>query len=307
MKALKNCLIFVCAMFAFVIVECFSKAVMEVGQPIINMSLRGVKEVVPYVEIYWTGDKKIPNLDERIEDITIKMLIDAEAVRDAPTSRLMQKSLQMLSLFILKLMKEYYHEKRYFDILGKGGGYELEAFSNADLDGAFDVKLQAASTINASPAAKIETLWAAWDREVPQLAAQGDTAAIDAMVISEMGTIEDLTRKTRDQRNHAVWCLERMKEGETPPIFDAEDPRIHMDVFGEYIISLDFQELAKDEQDVFLQRYELYKQNLQQEQGGQAQAPPQEGAVPPPVDAMQQQMAMGMGGQGGVPPVAPVG
>lgn len=87
MKSAKFFPMLVCAIFIIVTGIGFSEntaeymepaRVVEVGEPIIKTSLKGIKEIVPYVEVYWTGAGQTSELDERIEGIAAKLLSGAQ-------------------------------------------------------------------------------------------------------------------------------------------------------------------------------------------------------------------------------------
>jgi hypothetical protein len=75
MKANIFSLVVFCAIFVFVPNN--SIAASDVNDAVVNLSLRGIKEIVPYVTMYWTGEKQKPDIGEAIEQGVAKKLTEA--------------------------------------------------------------------------------------------------------------------------------------------------------------------------------------------------------------------------------------
>lgn len=60
-------LVSVCAVFILMPAVCFSEAVYEISEPVEDTALQGVKEIVPYVTMYWTGERPSDDLAGDIE------------------------------------------------------------------------------------------------------------------------------------------------------------------------------------------------------------------------------------------------
>lgn len=255
---------------------------------------------------------QLPERGSHMPAAALKMLMDSEAMIHAQTMRGLKYSLALSFNLILKIQKNNYKEVRYFKILGKNAQWEIEAFEESSLDGSFDLILEIGSSINSSPAAKIETALNLWDRQVPQAAEQGDPAAKKMLALLEYGDIEILNRMETLVRNWTENFINMIvKERKVPPIHIPNNP-IYIDMIinrlEELIFTPEFVDYPPDTQNVILQAVQLFEQKKppQQEQG-QPEQGGQETAPPPPQDMMGQAEAMGMGGQGGLPPQGPPG
>ena len=267
--------------------------------------------------VHEVSQAQLPEHGSRLPASALKMLMDSEMVRHAPSMRLMQKSLVLSSNFILKLIKDKYKEERYLNIMGDGYKYETQAFINSDLDGSFDVVLQVTSGINSSPSAKVESLLSLFDRQIPQLAAQGDKASQDVMRTLEFGDTEQFFRKEQMYRARTEWWFQKLvKERKAPMIYDVDNIEMMLEKLTEYILSEEFQdEDQKFKEAILSAKDKLMESKNAASQGAPASSGQQSGGEgnpvsptapgqTPPMGAMDQASAMG-GGEGMPPPTVP--
>jgi hypothetical protein len=243
---------------------------------------------------------QIPERGSHIPAAAFRLLQESEAIRHAPSMRSMKGSLKQAAAMILRMVRVKYKEARYFSILGDSGKYELRAFQGAHLGGNFDISFQVTSAIAASPIAKAEMEMQLWDRDILQRAEQGDPAARKVLLALEMGDVESFTKRDKILESWVNLFLEELiTNGKVLDIHVPENGEIIARRLEEYVMTKEFIELSTDKQDVVLKALDSMRQA----------APPQEpeapepGAEQPPApNMMQQAEAMGMGGQGGVPP-----
>jgi len=238
----------------------------------------------------------------------MKILMDSEAVKDAPNMRHLKMSLTIAAEIILRLIRHHYKEPRYMKILGEGNKYELKAFMGSDLEGSFNIVLKVSSAMNTSAAAKTDVAMNLWDREVFQAAMDPNDprhkAAKKLLQVLEFGSLDKLYKTDRLQENKARLNLELVRAGEMPDITEAEDPSVMLQHIGDFMLTEEFLELDDDMQDAIISMYASYKQNAQMGQPQPEGAPPQAGA---PVDAAQQEQAMMTGEQSPIPEPIPGG
>jgi hypothetical protein len=257
--------------------------------------------------IHEVSQAQLPERGSHLPASALKMLMDSEMVRHAPSMRLMQSSLRLAGNLILKLIKENYKEERYLTIMGDGYKYETQAFIASDLDGSFDITLQVTSGVNSSPSAKFEAFLNLWDRQIPQAAAQGDKAAQSVLAGLEFGDTETAMRKEQLFQARTEWWFDQLtKKRKAPMIYDGVDNiDMMLEKLIEHIISEEFQDEDESYKKAILSARDALLQ-LQQKQpkpGAEGQppgAPPAGGEPPPAPNAMEQSAAMGAGGEGGV-------
>lgn len=71
------CLVSICAVFVLIPTVFFSEALCEISEFVEDTALRGVKEIAPYVMMYWTGEKPSDDLAEKIEEKAAQRLKEA--------------------------------------------------------------------------------------------------------------------------------------------------------------------------------------------------------------------------------------
>ncbi len=77
MKAVKDYLVLVCAVFVLVPAVCISESKEGSLVSTVDVALRGIDEITPDVSFYWTGEKPSDELAEKIEEQTARKLKEA--------------------------------------------------------------------------------------------------------------------------------------------------------------------------------------------------------------------------------------
>ena len=231
---------------------------------------------------------QIPERGSRMPAALYKMMQDTEAVMFSHNMRALRTSMKLLTMRNLKLMREHWDERRYLNILGKDKGYALKAFEKSNLVGSWDVTLKIGSALNNSPAARIETAMNLWDREILQLAEQGDPAAIKQLDVIEFGDMKPFIAKRKMQIDRANRFMETLiKKKKVPDILMVYDEAIFIDTLMEYMLTKEYEEDMDDEmKNIFEEAVKLLDKNkLAKEQQKQKamQPPQQQQAAPPPV------------------------
>jgi hypothetical protein len=223
--------------------------------------------------------------------------------------RKLKGSLTIAGQLILKIAQNYYLEERYLTLMGRNKRHEIIAFTNADLNGSYDIRLEIGSAFNTSAAAKIEGLLSLWKEQVLQEAEKGSKAARKILEALEFGLTEDIYQMESAQEIRAQWVLDKIiEERKVPKIMDWENMDSYINVWREMMLSGDYMEKDEDLQRLLEDQMRWFIEM----KAGQQKPQPEQGGEPSIGDggaannlaqteqaSLNQGMAVGPGDQGG--------
>lgn len=266
----------------------------------VQQDVAGIREV---------SQGQLPERGSQMSGSALKLLQDAELVQQSPTMRKLKGSLTIAGQLILKIAQNYYLEERYLTLMGRNKRHEIIAFTNADLNGSYDIRLEIGSAFNTSAAAKIEGLLSLWKEQVLQEAEKGSKAARKILEALEFGLTEDIYQMESAQEIRAQWVLDKIiEERKVPKIMDWENMDSYINVWREMMLSGDYMEKDEDLQRLLEDQMRWFIEM----KAGQQKPQPEQGGEPSIGDggavnnlaqteqaSLNQGMAVGPGDQGG--------
>lgn len=226
--------------------------------------------------------------------IAIDLLQEMATDRLAPTIRLMESALARAGQQMLSLAQKYYIEPRLLKIRGSGGGIQVRKFTQADIDGAITVHVEAGSGLprtRAGRQARIESYvqmglikpdmaWKYLDiadlkgvakmfqadedmayRENDKII-QGIPINPNAMMQAKQAVVQGVNPSTGAPFQTPQEAQQYvMDEGLDPQPF--ENWATHLDIHGRFMKSIEFETLPPDAQQRFLthftKTFEMYR------------------------------------------------
>jgi hypothetical protein len=224
-------------------------------------------------EILGVHDVSQGRAPSRVSGYGIELLIGQEQMRHSRNMMRMGETILSLARFVLLGMQKFYTQKRFVKVFG-GANWYLTEFKEADLDGVFDVQLEAATLSRRSMAARLEFAWQLWDREILPAALQTkdqtmQRAARTVLNILDMGDIGEGFKYEQIQRSRAAHIVREFQEGSFPDVLISENPGIMIEELEQFSLGPDFADLGEERQTAILERIVLYKKILQGVEEGQ--------------------------------------
>tara|TARA_R100000458_G_C8271579_1_gene246308 strand:- start:1896 stop:2714 length:819 start_codon:yes stop_codon:yes gene_type:complete len=192
----------------------------------------------------------------------------------------------------LKLANQHWKESRVVRILGDNQELESYFLTGADLGQSSDMTVRVSIGMDYSQSAQRQKVMNA-----AQMGLLGDTR--NPMVrgkILELLDIKGFDSEYTLDAKKARRYLEKMKEGEAPPPPESVDNHsIQFQVYKDYMLTSDFENLNEDVKQLIRQRAQIHQQFMQQQQMAmQQQAQAAKGAPEQVADQLAQ---TGVGGQ----------
>jgi hypothetical protein len=212
----------------------------------------------------------------------LSMLMEAETTLHNHNLERFKKSLIQLAWVIIKLMREYYTQKRLIRISGRASSYQVTSFAGVELEHPFDIGLRVGSVYDRQPAAKADLALQLWDRQIIESLHNPDpsirNSAAQILRTIEFGEFNEITGLDELHEAYANWSLKTIisHNGDMAVIPQAnvefEDPWINELVFTRYALGEEFRDQPPMIRSAIIERIKIYKQKQQeisqQGQGG---------------------------------------
>lgn len=242
---------------------------------------------------------RLPQYASRAPASLYSMMLEQENVKLSSMVKRINKTLQDMAKFRLKLMDKHYTHPRLVKIMGEDKSASIEYFEKADLNQNFDVRLERGVSLNQSATIQQRLMLELWNAKIlgPE-----DRRKIKRMIFEGSGAEEiraDLADSDKAQRENQAFLDKthkntRQKGGVA--VYMHDDHELHMDSHTDFIKSEEGQQLDDttykelslhiEEHFVYLQRVMAAMQQAQmlsgQGQGGQQMAEERMGGTPGP-------------------------
>lgn len=282
--------------------------------------------------IHEVSYSRLPQYASRAPASLYSMMLEQENIKLAPMVKMVNKTIQDMAAFRLKLMGQHYKRKRMVRIVGIAKSTSVDFFDADDLNHNYDVRLERGVTINKSSTIQTRLLLELWEKGLLK-----DADRYNIIKLLDFGTAEneirsDVVDQERARREnyallHGEWdklpdykpfnldvmealgmqgpqfeaMKAQMDTEKTSKIYKHDDHALHLDQHTTLVKSEEWTQVDPELQVKMLAHIEehfFYFQNEQRAQQAAQHGPPP--AKPPGVSSSIPQSA-GPGGTSGEP------
>ncbi len=218
---------------------------------------------------------RLPQYASRAPASLYSMMLEQENVKLSPMVKRINKTLQDMAKFRLKLMDKHYTHPRLVKIMGEDKSASIEYFEKADLNQNFDVRLERGVSLNQSATIQQRLMLELWNAKIlgPE-----DRRKIKRMIFEGSGAEEiraDLADSDKAQRENQAFLAKihkKKRQDGGVAVYMHDDHELHMDSHTDFIKSEEGQKLDDTtfrELDTHIAEHFVF---LQQEMQAQMQA-----------------------------------
>lgn len=198
----------------------------------------------------------IPGAPQVTAGIALETAAEIADVIVQPIVRNLQEGLIALGRHWLMLANEHYEDPRTLRIIGEDNRVLIQEFDKTDLKHQTDVSIQIESFLGNSKAAQQQKLLDMWDRRI----ITDPNSFLRAFMSGDI----DLVRAEQESFDNVIAeDIERIKNGEQPPVQPFDNHVLYVKRLSEFIQSPEFRRMPEDRQTLAMETLQAHLQMIQ--------------------------------------------